>query len=127
MSLQNSEDPFAGGVDIFAQFPGKATRLIAGASGGEKSVTAVAFILAIQNLFPAPFYMFDEIDAHLDPSNSGRLADLLKEQSVSSQFIVLTLRDVIMDRAERLLGVYIQNGVSRVVSTRIAEVAALDV
>lgn len=127
LSLQNSEDPFAGGVDIFAQFPGKATRLIAGASGGEKSVTAVAFILAIQNLSPAPFYMFDEVDAHLDPYNSERLADLLKEQSASSQFIVLTLRDVIMDRAERLLGVYIQNGVSRVVSTRIAEAAPLDV
>lgn len=127
LSLQNSEDPFAGGVDIFAQFPGKATRLIAGASGGEKSITAVAFILAIQNLFPAPFYMFDEIDAHLDPYNSERLADLLKEQSANSQFIVMTLRDVIMDRAERLLGVYVQDGVSRVVSARIAEAAALDV
>jgi len=124
LSLQNSEDPFAGGVDIFAQFPGKAIRLIAGASGGEKSTTAVAFIFAIQNLFPAPFYVFDEIDAHLDPYNSERLADLLKGQSASSQFIVLTLRDVIMDRAERLLGVYIQNGVSRVVSTRIAVAAA---
>ena len=124
LSLQNAEDPFAGGVDIFVQFPGKASRLIAGASGGEKSVTAVSFIFAVQSLFPAPFYMFDEIDVHLDPYNSERLANLLKEQSAASQLIVLTLRDVIMDRAGRLLGVYIQEGVSRIVSAKIAEAVA---
>lgn len=124
LSLQNQENPFAGGIDIFVQFPGKNSRLIAGASGGEKSVAAVAFIFTIQNLAPAPFYMFDEIDAHLDAYNSERLADLLKEQSAISQFLVITLRDVIMDRADRLFGVYIQNGVSGIVSTKIIEVAA---
>lgn len=124
LNLQNQEDPFMGGIDIFVQFPGKGSRLIAGASGGEKSVTAVAFIFTIQNLAPAPFYMFDEIDAHLDAYNSGRLADLLKEQAANSQFLIITLRDVIMDRADRLFGVYIQNGVSGVVSTKIIEVAA---
>ena len=121
LSLQNQDDPFTGGVDIFVQFPGKASRLIAGASGGEKSVTAVAFIFAIQSLFPAPFYMFDEIDAHLDPFNAERLADLMKERAADSQIISMTLRDVIMDRADRLFGVYIQDGISRVVSARIAE------
>lgn len=121
LSLQDSNDPFAGGVDIFAQFPGKTSRLIAGASGGEKSVTAVAFIFTIQTLFPAPFYVFDEVDAHLDPDNAARLADLFKEQSNGTQLIALTLRDVIMDRAERLFGVYIQDGVSRVISTKIME------
>ncbi len=123
LSLQNFEDPFAGGIDIFAQFPGKASRLIAGASGGEKSVAAVSFIFAVQSLFPAPFYVFDEIDAHLDPYNAGRLADLLKERSVNSQLIVITLRDVIMDRSDRLFGVYIQDGISRIVSAKIAEAA----
>jgi chromosome segregation protein len=122
--LQNSDDPFAGGLDIFIQFPRKNLRLISGASGGEKSVTAVAFIFAIQSLFPAPFYIFDEIDAHLDPANTERLADLLKEQSVNSQLIVLTLRDVVMDRAERLFGVYSQGGISRIVSAKISEVPA---
>ena len=121
MKLQNPEDPFAGGIDTFVQFPGKGTRLIAGASGGEKSVTAVAFVFAIQSLSPAPFYIFDEIDAHLDPYNTERLADLLKEQATYSQLIIITLRDVVMDRGEKLFGVYIQNGVSRVVSTKIAE------
>jgi chromosome segregation protein len=121
LRLQNPDEPFSGGVDIFVQFPGKGMRLIAGASGGEKSVTAVAFVFAIQNLSPAPFYIFDEIDAHLDPYNTERLADALKDQAVYSQLIVITLRDVVMDRADRLFGVYIQDGISRVISTKIAE------
>jgi chromosome segregation protein len=121
LRLQNPDEPFSAGVDIFVQFPGKGMRLIAGASGGEKSVTAVAFVFAIQNLSPAPFYIFDEIDAHLDPFNTERLADALKEQAVYSQLVVITLRDVVMDRADRLFGVYIQDGVSRVISTKIAE------
>jgi chromosome segregation protein len=124
LSLEKAEDPFAGGLDIFVQFPGKASRLIAGASGGEKSVVAVAFVFAIQSLSPASFYMFDEVDAHLDPYNAERLADLLKEQSVNSQFIVVTLRDVVIDRAEKLFGVYIQNGLSHVISTRMEEAVA---
>ena len=124
LKLQNPEDPFAAGIDIFVQFPGKGTRLIAGASGGEKSVTAVAFVFAIQSLSPAPFYIFDEIDAHLDPYNTERLADVLKEQAAYSQLIVITLSDVVMDRGERLFGVYIQDGASRIVSTKIAEATA---
>jgi chromosome segregation protein len=122
LHLQKPEDPFSGGIDLFVQFPGKTTRLISGSSGGEKSVAAVAFIFAIQQLFPAPFYIFDEIDAHLDPYNSEKLADLLKEQSSNSQFICITLRDVFMDRADKLYGVYIQNGISRVISPRFMEV-----
>ncbi len=124
LSLQNPDDPFSGGLDIFAQFPGKAARLIASASGGEKSVVAVVFIFAIQHLSPMSIYLFDEIDAHLDHHNAERLADLLREQAASSQFIVITLRDVIIDRAERLFGVYIQNGLSRVISTKIPELVA---
>jgi len=123
LKLQDPEDPFAGGIDIFVQFPGKGARLVAGASGGEKSVTAVSFIFAIQSLSPAPFYVLDEIDAHLDPYNTERLADLLKEQAAGSQLVVITLRDVIMERADRLFGVYIQDGISRILSTKIAEVA----
>jgi len=121
LRLEKPEDPFTGGLDIFVQFPGKASRLVASASGGEKSVVAVAFILAIQSLSPAAFYVFDEIDAHLDPFNAERLADLLKEQSANSQFIVITLRDVVIDRAEKLFGVYIQHGISQTVSTKMEE------
>jgi chromosome segregation protein len=124
LQLQNIEDIFSGGLDIFVQFPGKATRIVSGASGGEKSVAAVAFLFAIQNLSPAPFYIFDEIDAHLDQSNAERLADLLREQSTNSQFIVISLRDVVVDRAERLFGVFLQYGVSHVVSVKLPEVVA---
>jgi len=124
LSQQNQEDPFAAGIDIFVQFPGKNSRLIASASGGEKSVTAVSFIFAIQSMSPAPFYLLDEIDAHLDVYNSERLADLLKQQSATSQLIAITLRDVIMDRADWLFGVYIQNGISKIVSTKIEEVTS---
>ncbi|MBS7643135.1 chromosome segregation protein SMC [Candidatus Bathyarchaeota archaeon] len=116
LQLQNEQDPFAGGLDVFVQFPGKAARLISGASGGEKSVAAVSFIFAIQGLSPAPFYIFDEIDAHLDLSNAERLADLLREQSANTQFIVISLRDVIIDRAQRVFGVFLQDGLSSIVS-----------
>lgn len=124
LQLENPDDPFAGGLDVFVQFPGKAARLVSGASGGEKSVAAVSFILALQRMQPAAFYIFDEIDAHLDPYNAERLADLLKEQAGGSQFIVITLRDVIVDRAESLFGVYVHEGVSRVVSIRIPQLVA---
>ncbi len=124
LQSQNPEDPFSGGVDLFVQFPDKAARLISGASGGEKSVAAVSFIFAIQKLSPAPFYVFDEIDAHLDPYYAERLADLLKEQSATSQFIVITLRDVVVDRSERLFGVYLHDGVSSIVSLKLAEAVA---
>ena len=122
LQLQDSEDPFNGGLDIFVQFPGKSSRLITGASGGEKSVTAVSFIFSIQNLFPAPFYILDEIDAHLDPFNAEKLSDLLKEQSIDSQFILISLRDVLIESAERIFGLYVQNGISRFVSVKLAEV-----
>ncbi|RLI51572.1 hypothetical protein DRO61_02135 [Candidatus Bathyarchaeota archaeon] len=81
------------------------------------------FHLCYSKLFPAPFYVFDEIDAHLDSYNSEKLADLLKEQSINSQFICITLRDVFMDRADKLYGVYLQNGISRVISPRLMEVS----
>jgi chromosome segregation protein len=122
LSLEKPEDPFLGGLDIFVQFPGKALRLISGASGGEKSVVAVAFIFAIQSLSPASFYVLDEIDAHLDPYYAERLADLLKKQARNSQFIIVTLRDVLIDRAEKLFGLYVQNGISKLISTKMVEV-----
>ena len=119
LELENPEDPFSGGLDIYVQFPEKSARLVSGASGGEKSVAAVAFLFAVQDLSPAPFYVFDEVDAHLDIYNAERLANMLLENSSGTQFIVITLRDVVVDRAQEILGVYIQNGISRVASIRI--------
>ncbi|MBS7619446.1 chromosome segregation protein SMC, partial [Candidatus Bathyarchaeota archaeon] len=74
LELQKPENPFSGGVDLYVQFPGKPMRLVAGASGGERSVAAIAYLLSIQKFLKAPFYLFDEIDAHLDDLNVLKLA-----------------------------------------------------
>jgi len=113
--LENPENPFEGGVDISARFPGKAELSIGSASGGEKSVATVCFILALQAFRPVPFYAFDEIDAHLDPLNTQKLAEILKERSKDSQFIVITLRDSTISAGDKVYGVYLKDGVSNVV------------
>ncbi len=119
--LENLEDPFKGGVDVYLRFPGKADLSIGSASGGEKSVATVCFVLALQAINPMPFYMFDEIDAHLDVLNTQRLAELLRERAKGSQFIVISLRDITISRADRIYGIYIQNGVSQAVSLPVPE------
>ena len=124
LALEFPEDPFKGGVDVLLEFPGKSEMAISSASGGEKSVGTVCFLLALQAIHPMPFYIFDEIDAHLDVLNSQRLAELLRERSKGSQFIVVSLKDTAISRANRVYGVFIQDGVSQVVSMPMAEVAA---
>jgi len=121
LSLQNTEDPFAGGLDMFVKFPGKASRLIAGASGGEQSIAAIGFVLSIQSFMPSPFYVLDEIDAHLDPYYAEKLAELLKEMASTSQFILVTFKDVVINKAEKIFGVYLQDGVSNIVSMKLTE------
>ena len=126
LELQKPEDPFSGGVDLYIQFPGKPMRLASGASGGERSVAAIAYLLAIQRFLKAPFYLFDEIDAHLDDLNTSRLAEVLKENAADSQFLMISLKDVMVHNADRIYGVFAQNGVSRVLALpmREAKVAA---
>lgn len=120
--LEKQESPFEGGADIRLQFPGKMEMTIGSASGGEKSVGTVCFILALQAIHPMPFYIMDEIDAHLDAVNSQRLADLLKAKSKGSQFIVVSLKDVTISRGDAVYGVFIQDGVSQVVALPMQEV-----
>jgi chromosome segregation protein len=98
------------------QFPGKPPILVSGASSGERSVAAVAFIFALQDFMPAAFYLFDEIDAHLDAFHVGKLGELLAEESKRSQFLVITLKPEMVSKAEKIYGVYERNGVSHVVS-----------
>ena len=120
--LEKPDDPFEAGADIKLQFPGKTEMAIGSASGGEKSVGTVCFILALQAIHPMPFYMMDEIDAHLDVVNSQKLAELLKTKSKGSQFIIVSLKDVTIARADSVYGVFIQEGVSQVVSLPMQEV-----
>ena len=114
--LENPDDPFSGGLEIEAKPAGKDVKRIEAMSGGEKAIIALAFVFAIQRYKPAPFYLLDEIDAHLDDANVKRVADLIKEAARESQFIVITHRDVMMANAERIIGVSMRDGVSRVVS-----------
>src|SRR2546427_2653326 len=116
MALDNPENPFEGGLDVLLQFPGKTELTIGSASGGEKSVSTVCYLLALQQIHPMPFYVMDEIDAHLDVVNAKRLATLLRSRSTMSQFIVISLKDTTISRAERVFGVFIDKGSSQVVS-----------
>ena len=121
--LENPEDPFAGGMDMNVQFRNKASILVSGASSGERSVSAVAFIFALQDFMPAAFYLFDEIDAHLDPFHVSRLGDLLSEESMKSQFVIITLKPEMVSKAGKVWGIYERNGYSHVVSAKIKEAA----
>jgi len=116
MVLDNPENPFEGGLDVLLQFPGKTMLTIGSASGGEKSVSTVCYLLALQQIHPMPFYVMDEIDAHLDLLNAKRLATLLRSRSSMSQFIVISLKDSTISRAERVFGVFIDKGSSQIVS-----------
>lgn len=116
LELQRPESPFSGGVDLYIQFPGKPMRLVSGASGGERSVATIAYLLAIQSFLKAPFYFLDEIDAHLDSMNVSRLAEVLRERSSEAQFIVISLKDAMLHRADKIYGVFNPGDRSRVIA-----------
>ncbi|MBS7608564.1 MAG: chromosome segregation protein SMC [Candidatus Bathyarchaeia archaeon] len=122
LKLENPEDPFAGGIDMIVQFPNKPSIVVSGASGGERSVAAVAFLFAIKEFTPAAFYIMDEVDAHLDAFHVSKLADLLLEESEKTQFIIITLKPEMVNKAQKVYGVYGRNGVSHVVSAKFLEV-----
>jgi chromosome segregation protein len=122
LKLENAEEPFSGGIDMMVQFINKPSIVVSGASGGERSVAAVAFLFALKEFTPASFYILDEIDAHLDAFHVSKLADLLLEESDKTQFIVITLKPEMVNKAQRVYGVYGQNGVSNVISMKFQEV-----
>jgi len=123
LKLEKPEEPFSGGMDTTVQFPGKPPIIVSGASSGERSVAAVAFLFALQDFMPAAFYLLDEVDAHLDAFHVARLGELLAEESDKSQFLVITLKPEMVSKAERIYGVYEHNGASHVVSTTLREAA----
>lgn len=122
LKIENLEDPFSGGIDMLVQLPNKPSIVVSGASGGERSVAAVAFIFALKDFTPASFYILDEIDAHLDAVHVSKLADLLSEESAEIQFVVVTLKPEIINKAQKVYGVYERNGVSNVISAKLLEV-----
>ena len=88
-------------------------------SGGEKTLTALGFIFAIQEHQPASFYLFDEVDAALDKHNSEKLATLISKYSNKAQYIVISHNDSIVTGAQQIYGVSMQEGISKIVSLKI--------
>jgi chromosome segregation protein len=116
------EDLLETGVRVMARPPGKRNSSIQLLSGGEKAMTAVALLLALFELNPAPFCMLDEVDAPLDDANVGRFVDVIREMSGNVQFIIITHNKITMELAEQLHGVTMQEpGVSRLVSVDIQQ------
>ena len=103
--LENESDPFSGGLTFEANIRDKKNQKLAGMSGGEKSLTALAFVFAIQKYLPSPFYAFDEVDMHLDGPNVERLSTIITNQSKTAQFVVVSLRKPMLDNADRMIGV----------------------
>jgi chromosome segregation protein len=103
--LENEEDPFAGGLSFAVQPRDKPVHLLSALSGGEKSLTTLAFIFSIQQYIPAPFYAFDEVDMSLDGSNVERIGEMIRELSKTSQFVIVSLRKPMLEGADRLVGV----------------------
>ncbi|MFC4544269.1 chromosome segregation protein SMC [Halosolutus amylolyticus] len=108
LHLENEDDPFDGGLTMKAQPGDKPIQRLDAMSGGEKSLTALAFIFAIQRHNPAPFYALDEVDAFLDAVNAERIGQMVEELSEKAQFVVVSHRSAMLDRSERAIGVTMQ-------------------
>lgn len=121
LHLENKEQPFEDGLTIKVQIPGKGKRLmdIKSLSGGEKTLTALSFIFAIQEYQPASFYIFDEIDATLDKHNSEVLSKLINNYAGRAQYIVISHNDAVISEADTLYGLSMKEGVSKVTSLKI--------
>jgi chromosome segregation protein len=124
LMLENPEHPLMGGITVRSKPRGKELVTLDAMSGGEKTLTGLALIFAIQMYSPASFYIFDEIDAALDNVNAHNVALLISEMSKNSQFVVVSLRDTTVRKADLLVGIANQDGISKIVSVDLEEVAA---
>jgi len=122
LELTEDEDILEAGIRIIAQPPGKKLQNMMQLSGGEKALSAISLLFAIQNLKPSPFCLLDEIEAALDDSNVGRFAKYLHKLTKNTQFIVITHRRGTMEQVDRLYGITMQEkGVSTLVSVNLID------
>ncbi|MBP3901618.1 MAG: chromosome segregation protein SMC [Blautia sp.] len=122
LELMEDKDILEAGIQIISQPPGKKLQNMMQLSGGEKALTAIALLFAIQNLKPSPFCLLDEIEAALDDSNVGRFAGYLQKLTKNTQFIIITHRRGTMNAADRLYGITMQEkGISTLVSVDLVE------
>jgi chromosome segregation protein len=114
LQIEN-EDIFSGGLSYLVQFQGKPPRESTSLSGGEKTMAATVFLLALQSLKPSPFYLMDEVDAHLDAQNTERLSKIMMDRSVGSQILMVTLKESTVAKASQIFGIYPKAGASQIV------------
>ena len=120
LELEDKNDPFNGGLLIKVRITGTRFLDIKSLSGGEKTLTAIAFIFAVQEYDPAPFYIFDEVDAALDKKNSEQLALLVKNYSKKAQYIIISHNDSVISEADTLYGISMNEfGISKVTTLKI--------
>ncbi|MDX1978288.1 MAG: chromosome segregation protein SMC [Pseudanabaenaceae cyanobacterium bins.68] len=105
LQLEYPSAPLSGGLNLVAHPKGKPVQHLSSMSGGEKSLTALSFIFALQRYRPSPFYAFDEVDMFLDGANVERLSRMVRKQAQQAQFIVVSLRRPMIEAAERTIGV----------------------
>ena len=121
LELENPENPFLGGIRMRVRPAGKRIQYLDALSGGEKALTALTFMFALQLHQPAPFYFLDEIDEALDPNNADRVAKLIDNLSQNSQFIIISHNEITIRLAKTLLGVAMTEGISKVFSVTFEE------
>ena len=120
LRLTDTENQAESGLDIVASPPGKKLQNVLLLSGGEKALTALALLMGIFQFQPSPFCVLDEVDAALDETNVGRLADLLHSLSKETQFVIVTHSKRMMQTADMIYGVTMQEpGVSKVISVHL--------
>jgi len=128
VEAQEDGNPLDDGVEILAQTPGKRLQPLTLLSGGERALTALAFLFALQAVNPSPFYVLDEVDAALDDANVVRFNRVLKRLSTDQQFLIVTHNHSTMAQAEVLYGVTLgEHGISRIVSVRLHQDALVPV
>ena len=114
LQIEN-DDIFSGGLAYLVQFQGKPPRESTSLSGGEKTMAATVFLLALQSLKPSPFYLMDEVDAHLDAQNTERLSKIMVDRSAGSQILMVTLKESTVAKATQIFGIYPKSGASQIV------------
>ncbi|HIJ02586.1 TPA: chromosome segregation protein SMC, partial [Candidatus Woesearchaeota archaeon] len=120
LELEDPNDPFNGGLLLKVRITGTKFLDIKSLSGGEKTMAAIAFIFAVQEYDPAPFYILDEVDAALDKKNSEQLSQLIKNYANKAQYIIISHNDSVISEADTLYGVSMnEHGISKVTSLKI--------
>ena len=120
LELENPKSVFEGGLRIKVRISGKKFLDIRSLSGGEKTMTALAFIFSVLEFQPAPFYILDEVDAALDKRNAEKLADLVRRYTNRAQYVLISHNDGVIGEADTLYGVTMnQDGMSKVISLKV--------